>query len=69
MAYKPKANKAQVPVENKQDTAERQVKVRIRPLRGIGGYGNQNEEVWMPENEAAYYASEGYVDILTDKEE
>jgi len=67
MADKPKANKAVTPGANKQDVLERQVKVRINPLRGIGGYGNAGDEVWMPESEAAYYEQETYVTILKEE--
>jgi hypothetical protein len=65
MADKPKANKAMTPGANKQEVAaERKVKVRINPLRGIGGYGNGGDEVWMPKAEADQYVAEGYVTIL-----
>lgn len=43
------------------------VKVKILPLRGIGGYGTAGDEVWMPEAEAEYYKRDGYVEILKEE--
>jgi len=42
----------------------KKVKVKIKPLRGIGGYGFAGEEVKMPEDEAKQYEKDGYVTIL-----
>lgn len=67
MADKPKANKTVTPGANKSDELLR-VKVRIRPLRGIGGYGNAGDVVWMPADEADQYASQGYVDFVEEEE-
>lgn len=69
MAKKPEENKAYTPPENKADFVEHEVeagmvKVRILPLRGIGGYGHAGDEVWMSADEAEYYKREGYVEIL-----
>jgi len=43
---------------------ERKVKVRILPLKGIGGVGNAGDEVWMSESDAQYYVREGFVEII-----
>jgi len=43
---------------------EKKVKVRILPLKGIGGVGNEGDEVWMNESDAQYYVREGFVEIL-----
>lgn len=43
---------------------EKKVKVRILPLKGIGGVGNAGDEVWMSESDAQYYVREGYVEII-----
>lgn len=81
MAKNPKENKSLIPPENKLAEVEVQpkvevkpevetgmVKVRILPLRGIGGYGHAGDEVWMSRDEAAYYESDGYVEILKVEE-
>jgi len=43
---------------------EKQVKVRILPLKGIGGVGNEGDEVWMSDSDAQYYMREGFVEII-----
>jgi hypothetical protein len=48
--------------------AEKKVRVKIRPLRGIGGYGEAGDIVEMPKSEAERYQDEGYVDILSEKD-
>jgi len=48
---------------------EKKVKVKIRPLRGIGGYGSSGDVVDMPIKEAERYQAEGYCDILSKEEQ
>lgn len=43
-----------------------QVMVRIKPMRGIGGYGQSGWEGPMDEELADQYAADGYVEILED---
>lgn len=43
---------------------EKKVKVRILPLKGIGGVGNEGDEVWMNESDAQYYVREGFVELI-----
>lgn len=43
-----------------------QVMVRIRPMRGIGGYGQAGWEGPMDQEKADQYAADGYVEILED---
>lgn len=45
---------------------DKKVKVRILPLKGIGGYGNAGAEVWMSAAEAEMYIREGYVELISD---
>ena len=66
MAKKPTENKGLMPGENK---TIGMVRVKILPLRGIGGYGNAGDEVMMPDYEADYYVREGYVKIVSPKGE
>ena len=47
-----------------EDMSEEMVKVKIRPNRGIGGFGSQGDEVDMPLEMAKQYEAEGYLDIL-----
>jgi len=47
--------------------SEKKIKVRIKPLHGIGGYGSAGDEVWMPEAEARYWMREGYVEMVKDE--
>ena len=49
--------------------AEKKIKVRILPLHGIGGIGDEGDVVWLPESEAQYWVKEGYVEIVTDPPE
>ena len=44
--------------------AEEKVKVRVKPLHGIGGFGDAGHEGWMLKSEAEQYEAEGYVEIL-----
>lgn len=46
---------------------EKKVKVRILPLKGIGGVGNAGDEVWMSESDAQYYVREGFVEVIEDE--
>lgn len=46
--------------------AEKKVKIKIRPLRGIGGYGEAGDIVEMTKSDADRYVGEGYVDILRE---
>lgn len=57
---------AKTPTQNK-SLSGGVVRVRIRPLRGIGGYGNAGDEVMMPADEARAYQADGYVDILGEQ--
>lgn len=47
--------------------ADKKIKVRILPLKGIGGIGDAGDEVLMLESEAQYWVKEGYVEIITDQ--
>ena len=40
------------------------VKVRILPLRGIGGVGNAGDVAWISAADAEMYVREGYVEIV-----
>lgn len=42
------------------------VRVRVKPLRGVGGVGGPGTEALMPREQAEQYAREGYVEILTE---
>ena len=46
-----------------------QVKVRILPGRGIGGYGDAGAEVTMSKEEADSYIQQGYVELVEEKAE
>ncbi len=48
---------------------EKKVRVRVLPLKGIGGIGNSGDTAWLPKTEADYWAQEGYVEILPDADE
>lgn len=43
------------------------VKVRIKPLMGIGGVGNAGDEVWMSREDAEMYVREGYVEVVDEE--
>lgn len=43
---------------------EKQVKIKIKPLCGIGGYGNAGDVVMMPLSLAKQYEQEGLLIIL-----
>lgn len=45
---------------------EKKVKVRILPLKGIGGVGYAGDEVWMSEAEAKQYFEDGYVEYVEE---
>ncbi len=48
---------------------EKKVRVRVLPLKGIGGIGNAGDTAWLPKAEADYWVKEGYVEILPDADE
>jgi hypothetical protein len=41
-----------------------QVRIRILPLRGIGGVGVAGDEAWMDKAQAEQYVKDGYVEII-----
>ena len=43
------------------------IKVRILPLRGIGGVGNAGDVAWISAADAEMYVREGYVEIVDAK--
>ena len=43
-----------------------EVKVRILPLKGIGGVGNAGDVVWMSEADAEMYARDGFVEVVPE---
>lgn len=43
-----------------------EVKVRILPLKGIGGVGNAGDVVWMSEADAEMYVRDGFVEYVVD---
>lgn len=45
---------------------EEKVKVRILPLKGIGGVGNAGDVVWMSAADAEMYARDGYVEYVAE---
>jgi hypothetical protein len=42
------------------------VKVRILPLKGIGGVGNAGDVVWMTAADAEMYVRDGFVEVVED---
>jgi len=48
---------------------ETKVRVRIKPLKGIGGIGNAGDEVMMTPEEAEMYFRDGYVEYVKTKDE
>jgi len=48
---------------------DKKVKIRILPLRGIGGVGSAGDTSWMTKEEADYWVKEGYVEILNKTSE
>ena len=46
--------------------ADEKVKVRIRPLHGIGGVGEAGDEVWMSRTDAEMYFRDGYVEYVDE---
>lgn len=46
--------------------ADKKVKVRIKPLHGIGGVGDAGDVVWMTKEDAEQYFFEGYVEYVED---
>lgn len=61
MAKKPSVNKAVTPGENKM------VRVRVLPLRGIGGIGGPGAEGFLPEDQAMLYVADGYAELVKDE--
>lgn len=45
------------------------VRIQILPGRGIGGVGSQGDKAWMDKAEAQQYAKDGYLKIISHKEE
>ena len=43
-----------------------EVKVRILPLKGIGGVGNAGDVVWMSEVDAEMYVRDGFVEVVPE---
>ena len=43
-----------------------EVKVRILPLKGIGGVGNAGDVVWMSEADAEMYVRDGFVEVVPE---
>ena len=43
---------------------EAKIKVRILPLKGIGGVGNSGDVVWMSAADAEMYVRDGYVELV-----
>ncbi|RPJ38662.1 MAG: hypothetical protein EHM35_04010 [Planctomycetaceae bacterium] len=50
-------------------TKEKKVRIRILPLKGIGGVGDAGDTAWMTKEEADRWVKEGYVEILPDADE
>jgi len=48
---------------------EKKVRIRILPLKGIGGIGDAGDTAWMTKEEADYWVKEGYIEILPDTDE
>lgn len=46
--------------------ADEKVKVRIKPLMGIGGVGNAGDVVWMSRADAEMYFRDGYVEYVEE---
>jgi hypothetical protein len=46
---------------------EKKVRVKILPLRGIGGVGNAGDVAWMSAADAEMYVRDGYVEIVDEK--
>lgn len=40
------------------------IKVRILPLKGIGGVGNAGDVVWMSAADAEMYVRDGFVELV-----
>lgn len=47
---------------------EKRVKIRILPLRGIGGIGSAGDTAWLPIDEAEQWVKDGYVEIISTDE-
>ena len=45
---------------------EEKVKVRILPLKGIGGVGNAGDVVWMSAADAEMYVRDGFVEVVAE---
>jgi len=49
--------------------ADDKVKVRIKPLHGIGGVGEAGDVVWMSEADAEMYFKDGYVEYVEESDQ
>jgi len=47
--------------------ADEKVRVRIRPLKGIGGVGNAGDVVMMSPEDAEMYFRDGYVEYVDEE--
>lgn len=56
-------------MENKINIPKGKVRIRIRPLHGIGGVGDAGTEALMDKKEAEQYQKDGYLDILDSSAE
>ena len=45
---------------------EEKIKVRILPLKGIGGVGNAGDAVWMSAADAEMYVRDGFVEVVPE---
>lgn len=52
----------------KKEEKEKKLKIRILPLRGIGGIGKAGDTALLPEDEAEYWVKEGYAEIIAHDE-
>jgi hypothetical protein len=48
---------------------DKKVRVRVLPLKGIGGFGDAGHVGWMTKAEADQWVKDGYVEILPDEDE
>ena len=48
--------------------ADEKVRVRIRPLKGIGGVGNAGDVVMMSPEDAEMYFRDGYVEYVDEEQ-
>lgn len=47
--------------------SEKRVRIRILPLRGIGGIGGPGAEAWVTAEEAKRWVEGGYAKLATDE--